>query len=62
MKDTITYTNAGGGTVTWRFARESSIPWAPASREGKWKCSGCGRGGYGDRFRAEDHAAKCRAR
>lgn len=51
MKDEITYTTAGGGTVAWK--------------NGGWDCKACGdsgRGSYGTRRFANDHARGCQAR
>lgn len=52
MKDKITYTTAGGGTVVWEESRG-------------WDCKACGDGGSGKwaSYRlANDHARECQAR
>lgn len=51
VKDEITYTTAGGGTVTWR--------------NGAWNCKACGDDGtgkFGTSRDANDHARACQAR
>ncbi|MFD9950881.1 hypothetical protein ACFWYW_59155 [Nonomuraea sp. NPDC059023] len=53
MKDKITYTTAGGGTVTWE-KREV---------RGSWECLACGRKDPdGNAYEANKHASGCWAR
>jgi len=56
VKDEITYTTAGGGTVTWTNIRDGV---------GRWDCKACGDSGdgsFGTRRFANDHARGCQAR
>ncbi|MFI6296899.1 hypothetical protein ACIBEJ_35280 [Nonomuraea sp. NPDC050790] len=53
MKDQITYTTAGGGTVVWKQDDD----------RGQWECKACGssdRRAYA--YEANEHASRCWAR
>lgn len=52
MKDEITYTTAGGGTVKWKQAKDSGI----------WVCEACGDQDRGYAYDANRHAGNCWAR
>ena len=52
VKDKITYTTAGGGTVKWKQTNDGGI----------WNCEACGDKDSGYPYEANDHASGCWAR
>ncbi|WP_157253244.1 hypothetical protein [Nonomuraea typhae] len=54
MKNEITFTTAGGGTVVWKWHNDDS--------GGRWVCQACGDKGWGYDTEANKHAGGCWAR